>query len=110
MSGQSTSSPVVSRRSFLAGVSAGSLILMAKVSGQQVSVADAATTDAELFNPDLLVSIAPDGQVIITAHRSEMGTGIRTGLPRAARVPETDTYSLRMVARTMCRLSISIVR
>lgn len=74
---------VVSRRSFLAGLSAGSLVLMAKVtSGRQVAIADAAKSDAEVFNPDLFVSIAPDGTVHITAHRSEMGTGIRTGLPR----------------------------
>jgi len=74
----------VSRRSFLSQLSAaGSLVLMAKVgSGQTTQVADATTTDAELFNPDLFVAIAPDGTVSIVAHRSEMGTGIRTGLPR----------------------------
>lgn len=74
----------VSRRSFLSTLSAaGSLVLMAKVtSGQTTEVADATTTDADLFNPDLFVAIAPDGTVSIVAHRSEMGTGIRTGLPR----------------------------
>ncbi len=74
----------VSRRSFLSSLSAaGSLVLMAKVTpGQTTEVADATTTDADLFNPDLFVAIAPDGTVSIVAHRSEMGTGIRTGLPR----------------------------
>ncbi len=74
----------VSRRRFLSQLSAaGSLVLMAKISpGQTTQVADASTTDADLFNPDLFVAIAPDGTVTIIAHRSEMGTGIRTGLPR----------------------------
>lgn len=72
----------VSRRSFLAGLSAGSLVLMARASGGSVSVAAASAQSADTFDPDLFVSIAPDGVVTITAHRSEMGTGIRTGLPR----------------------------
>src|SRR5580704_2520929 len=32
-------------------------------------------------DPRVFVSIAPDGIVTIIAHRSEMGTGSRTGLP-----------------------------
>ncbi len=32
-------------------------------------------------DPHIFVSIAPDGQVTIVAHRSEMGTGSRTSLP-----------------------------
>ena len=32
-------------------------------------------------NPLVFVSIAPDGQVTIVAHRAEMGTGVRTSLP-----------------------------
>lgn len=32
-------------------------------------------------DPRIFVSIAPDGVVTIIAHRSEMGTGSRTGLP-----------------------------
>lgn len=32
-------------------------------------------------DPHVFVSIAPDGQVTIIAHRSEMGTGSRTSLP-----------------------------
>src|ERR1700744_2340558 len=31
--------------------------------------------------PRVFVSIAPDGIVTIIAHRSEMGTGVRTSLP-----------------------------
>ena len=42
--------------------------------------AAAATGDAA-FAPNVFVSIAKDGTVTIMAHRSEMGQGIRTGLP-----------------------------
>ena len=73
----------VTRRSFLAGLSAGSLLLMCRVGlGNTAEVADPAKVNADAFAPDLWVSIAPDGTVTILAHRSEMGTGIRTGLPR----------------------------
>lgn len=51
-------------------------------SGQEVAVADVNDADVESFDPDLFVSISPDGTVSILAHRSEMGTGIRTSLPR----------------------------
>ncbi|MDC0935732.1 molybdopterin-dependent oxidoreductase [Pirellulales bacterium] len=73
----------VSRREFLAGLSAGSLVLMARsVSGQSVQVVRPDQTEAETFDPDLFVSVSPDSTVTILAHRSEMGTGIRTALPR----------------------------
>ena len=73
----------VSRRSFLATVSAGSMVLMAKVTdAQDVQVASADRTDVDTFAPDLFLEIDPDGTVTIMAHRSEMGTGIRTCLPR----------------------------
>ncbi len=74
-----------SRRGFLSSVSTGSLVLMARLSNAQdggVEVAAAAAGELESFDPDLFVSIASDGTVTILAHRSEMGTGIRTGLPR----------------------------
>ena len=32
-------------------------------------------------NPKVFVSIAPDGTVTIVCHRSDMGTGVRTGMP-----------------------------
>jgi isoquinoline 1-oxidoreductase beta subunit len=83
MNRSTKSSQGMSRRGFLATASAGSLVLMAKVTdGQDVAVVDATKNDIETFDPDLFVSIAPDGLVSILAHRSEMGTGIRTSLPR----------------------------
>jgi len=73
----------VSRRRFLAGLSTGSLILMARFGGGQgLAFADASKINADAFAPDLFLAIAPDGTVNVLAHRSEMGTGIRTGLPR----------------------------
>jgi len=72
----------VTRRGFLAGLSAGSLLLMCRVGvGNTAEIADPAKVNAEAFAPDLWVSIAPDGTVTILASRSEMGTGCRTGLP-----------------------------
>jgi isoquinoline 1-oxidoreductase beta subunit len=48
---------------------------------------NADTGDAGLngaaFHPNLWVGIATDGTIYIVAHRSEMGTGIRTSLPLA---------------------------
>ncbi len=77
------STSILSRRHFLASLSAGSMVLMAKISeGQGVQVVAAGQTSADLFQPDLFIQIAPDGTVTILAHRSEMGTGIRTSLPR----------------------------
>ena len=74
--------PSVSRRSFLASAAAGSLVLMGRTAFGQAGLADASKTDVDEFAPDFFVSIAPDGTVTCLAHRSEMGTGIRTALPR----------------------------
>lgn len=72
-----------SRRGFLATVSAGSLVLMGRfASGSSISIARADDVDPDSFAPNLFVSIDPDGTVHAVCHRSEMGTGIRTGLPR----------------------------
>mgnify|MGYP000689947379 CR=1 FL=1 len=77
-----TKTPSVSRRSFLASSAAGSLVLMGRTALGQAGLADASKTDVDDFAPDFFVSIAPDGTVTCLAHRSEMGTGIRTSLPR----------------------------
>lgn len=83
MSVASNNQLYVTRRGFLASVSAGSLVLMGKLAyGQNAGLTDASTTDVDSFAPDFFVSVSPDGTVTCLAHRSEMGTGIRTGLPR----------------------------
>src|SRR5271170_1195082 len=75
----SDSITVVSRRGFLGGVfSAGALVLGASVLPFE---AKAATTSDATWQPSVYLGLEPDGRVIIIAHRSEMGTGIRTALP-----------------------------
>jgi isoquinoline 1-oxidoreductase beta subunit len=78
----------VSRRRFLKGAfTAGALVLGVRFFPQALWAAvrkplyGPDVKDAVL-NPNLFVGIEPDGTVIIVAHRSEMGTGIRTSLPR----------------------------
>ncbi|MFV0446488.1 MAG: molybdopterin cofactor-binding domain-containing protein [Planctomycetaceae bacterium] len=83
MTGRSV--PQVSRRDFLKALSAGSLVLMGRYSDaaeQQAGLEDPDRTPPETFAPDYFVAIEPDGTVVCLVHRSEMGTGIRTGLPR----------------------------
>ncbi|HEY1240632.1 MAG TPA: molybdopterin cofactor-binding domain-containing protein [Bryobacteraceae bacterium] len=71
---------LVSRRGFLEGVfSAGALVLGVQVL-PDVLLADG-TSGAPAWQPTVYLGLEPDGRVIITAHRSEMGTGIRTALP-----------------------------
>ena len=58
---------------------------------------DAATA----FSPNVYVSIDPSGAVSIVAHRSEMGTGIRTSLPMVlADELEADWRRVRVVQAT----------
>ena len=79
--------PRVSRRRFLANLAAGSVVLATNTSaaGFVHRLAQGPSSDEPdenlPFAPDLFVAIAPDGIVSILAHRSEMGTGIRTALP-----------------------------
>ncbi len=72
----------VSRRRFLqlTGLTAGGLVLGARVPGSAApaGILDEATGSAL----NVFVSVRADGIVEIVAHRSEMGTGIRTGLPQ----------------------------
>jgi len=65
-----------SRRGFLGQMfSAGTLILGAG------PLASSAAQSPQPWMPNVFVGIAPNGLVTIIAHRSEMGTGIRTALP-----------------------------
>ncbi|GAB3278443.1 xanthine dehydrogenase family protein molybdopterin-binding subunit [Parahaliea aestuarii] len=76
--------PVVrlSRRRFLAltGVSASGLLLGGLVSGESYAATHGSEASGQRLN--LFVSLLEDGTVEIIAHRSEMGTGIRTSLPQ----------------------------
>ena len=72
----------ISRRGFLKSTfSAGALILCARVlPGELLDV----LAEDKRWQPSVYLGIEPDGTVIIVAHRSEMGTGIRTALPMVA--------------------------
>jgi len=68
---------LTSRRDFLNGIfSAGAIVFAAGV----VPSAEADVTKST-WNPSVFIGLDTDGSVTIVAHRSEMGTGIRTSLP-----------------------------
>ncbi|HKQ03921.1 MAG TPA: molybdopterin cofactor-binding domain-containing protein [Blastocatellia bacterium] len=75
----------VSRRGFLKGaLASGAFVLGMQLVPKFVHASGAtaaAGIDDAVFRPDLFVGIHTDGTVYIIAHRSEMGTGIRTTLP-----------------------------
>jgi isoquinoline 1-oxidoreductase beta subunit len=83
----SSQSVGISRREFLADLSRlGGLVLIAGVPGV-VKAENGATYGADAMphgwsdSPLTFVSIGTDGIVTIVVHRSEMGQGVRTGLP-----------------------------
>ena len=76
----------VSRRGVLKGLGiVGGLVLAAPVMSRPAMAAYATGADkmphGTVVDPRVFVAIASDGTVTIVAHRSEMGTGIRTSLP-----------------------------
>jgi len=75
---------VVNRRGFLGTIfSAGALVLGAKLLPESASAAEV-NPGKQPWYPSVYLGVEPDGSVIIVAHRSEMGTGIRTSLPMVA--------------------------
>ena len=80
----------VTRRSFLEGaLSASAFVLcvaktplLAKAAGNVALGSAAPSIDATAFHPSIFLGIQPDGTVLIVAHRTEMGNGVRTSLPR----------------------------
>jgi len=83
----------VSRRNFLYGMLATSAFvvcartspLLAKAAGNGAPGLAASTPSSiggTAFHPGVFVGIHTDGMVYIVAHRSEMGNGVRTSLPR----------------------------
>jgi isoquinoline 1-oxidoreductase beta subunit len=72
---------LASRRGFLGGLfSAGALILAGKVSPSLLTAREV-ETNAASWKPNVWIGLEPNGSIVIVAHRSEMGTGIRTTLP-----------------------------
>jgi isoquinoline 1-oxidoreductase beta subunit len=80
----------VTRRSFLQGaLSASAFVLcvakaplLARATGNAPSGSVVPSIDATAFHPSIFLGIQPDGMVLIVAHRTEMGNGVRTSLPR----------------------------
>lgn len=89
-----TSLENVSRRSFLQGMfSAGAFVVCVRhfpaLANAAVTVGPPAnvsmaipSVDSAIFHPGVYLGIQPDGLVMIVAHRTEMGNGVRTSLPR----------------------------
>ncbi|MGH7914778.1 MAG: molybdopterin cofactor-binding domain-containing protein [Candidatus Binataceae bacterium] len=76
----------VSRRGFLKGMlSTGALILSVHFlptrAGAAAMSIGSTRADRAALHPSAFVGVDSDGTVYIVAHRSEMGTGIRTSLP-----------------------------
>ncbi len=76
----------LSRRGILKGLGlAGSFVLAAPLMTHSALAAyetgASKMPHGTVVDPRVFVSIAPDGIVTIIAHRSEMGTGVRTSLP-----------------------------
>jgi isoquinoline 1-oxidoreductase beta subunit len=93
----------VSRRRFLQGLSLGGLVLavgypsLAPAQEPKKYGADG-MPNGWVDNPLVFVSIAEDGTVSIVCHRSEMGQGVRTGMPMiVADELEADWKRVRVV-------------
>jgi isoquinoline 1-oxidoreductase beta subunit len=80
----------VTRRNFLQGaLSASAFVLcvqkaplLAKAARNGAPGSVIPSVDATAFHPGVYVGIQNDGTVIIVSHRTEMGNGVRTSLPR----------------------------
>ena len=83
----------VSRRDFLHGMLASSAFVLcartapllartARNGAGALSASGVASIEGTAFHPGIFVGIHTDGMVYIVAHRSEMGNGVRTSLPR----------------------------
>src|SRR4051794_8423615 len=89
----------VSRRGFLGQFfSAGAFVLAAPLASGQYA---GKTGDAKIWQPSVYLGIEPNGNVMIVAHRSEMGTGARTCLPMiVADELEADWSRVKIVQAT----------
>lgn len=70
-----TKSPLLARAA-RNGAPASNVLLSGIASGSVPAI------DSTPFHPGVFLGIQPDGTVLIVAHRTEMGNGVRTSLPR----------------------------
>jgi len=76
---------IASRRGFLGTVfSAGALVLGAPLANMGEAFGAEVNPGKNTWWSSVYLGVQPDGTAIIVAHRSEMGTGIRTALPMVA--------------------------
>ena len=94
----------LSRRGFLQGMTAAGGFILAAGFSSEARAADPPKYGADgmpngwVDDPLVFVAIAPDGVVSITCHRSEMGQGVRTGMPMiVADELEADWKRVRVV-------------
>jgi isoquinoline 1-oxidoreductase subunit beta len=71
----------LSRRDVVTGAAAAAGIMLGVYVGFRKIPVATANTAAKTFEPNVYLIIDETGLVTIIAHRSEMGTGIKTGLP-----------------------------
>src|SRR5215472_13697786 len=95
----------VSRRGFLKGiVGAGAFVLSARYLPGSLLAREPGVAEgmgAAALEPSVYLAIATDGTVYIVAHRTEMGSGNRTGLPRiVADELDADWAKVKVVAGT----------
>ncbi len=97
----------ISRRRFLQGVSALGGLVLAAGFPSTLGAADPPKYGADgmpngwVDNPLVFVAIGEDGTVSIVCHRSEMGQGVRTGMPMiVADELEADWKRVRVVQAT----------
>jgi isoquinoline 1-oxidoreductase subunit beta len=95
------------RRGFLKGVlGAGAFVLSVRLIPEQLfgTTADASASDVATkgpLQPNVYLAIDTDGTTYIVAHRSEMGSGSRTALPRiVADELDADWASVKLVQAT----------
>ena len=73
---------LTSRRDFFGHLfSAGALVLATQVIPSRIFAKEVVDYSTTSWKPNVFLGLETDGSVIIIAHRSEMGTGIRTALP-----------------------------
>jgi len=94
-----SATPRISRRVFLGySFSAGALIIGTRLVPGELFAQTVAPGAAPLWQAGVYLGIDVDGTVAIIAHRSEMGTGIRTSLPMiVAEELEADWSRVRIV-------------
>jgi isoquinoline 1-oxidoreductase subunit beta len=71
----------LSRREVVGGIAVAGLVLGVCIGSRKGSAATLGTRERAAFAPNVYLIIDATGLVTIVAHRSEMGTGIKTGLP-----------------------------